>query len=102
MPIRFENLPNLLNSMRRLGWTIDTFALDFNNVYCIVLLTILSERVQFPQTEIIQKKKHHLKVKLEFISNEDKSSLQSIVAFADFYNVYFEHPAEFYKFFNIN
>jgi len=30
MPVRFQNLPELLNDMNRLGWIIDSFPFEYN------------------------------------------------------------------------
>ncbi len=92
MPIRFQNLPELLNDMNRLGWIIDSFPFEYNGKQTIVILTLytLNER----------KPSEYAQVKLEFISQDDAN--HSIKAYADFYEVHFNSATEFFDFFDIN
>ena len=92
MPIRFQNLPLLLNDMNRLGWIIDSFPFEYNGKQTIVILTLytLNER----------KPSEYAQVKLEFISQDDAN--HSIKAYADFYEVHFNSVREFFDFFDIN
>ena len=92
MPVRFQNLPELLNDMNRLGWIIDSFPFEYNGKQTIVILTLytLNER----------KPSEYAKVKLEFISQDDAN--HSIKAYADFYEVHFNSVREFFDFFDIN
>ena len=92
MPVRFQNLPELLNDMNRLGWIIDSFPFEYNGKQTIVILTLytLNER----------KPSEYAQVKLEFISQDDAN--HSIKAYADFYEVHFNSVREFFDFFDIN
>ena len=92
MPVRFQNLPELLNDMKRLGWIIDSFPFEYNGKQTIVILTLytLNER----------KPSEYAQVKLEFISQDDAN--HSIKAYADFYEVHFNSVREFFDFFDIN
>ena len=92
MPVRFQNLPELLNDMNRLGWIIDSFPFEYNGKQTIVILTLytLNER----------KPSEYAQVKLEFISQDDAN--HSIKAYADFYEVNFNSVREFFDFFDIN
>ena len=92
MPVRFQNLPELLNDMNRLGWIIDSFPFEYNGNQTIVILTLytLNER----------KPSEYAQVKLEFISQDDAN--HSIKAYADFYEVHFNSVREFFDFFDIN
>ena len=92
MPVRFQNLPELLNDMNRLGWIIDSFPFEYNGQQTIVILTLytLNER----------KPSEYAQVKLEFISQDDAN--HSIKAYADFYEVHFNSVREFFDFFDIN
>ena len=92
MPVRFQNLPELLNDMNRLGWIIDSFPFEYNGKQTIVILTLytLNER----------KPSEYAQVKLEFISQDDAN--HSIQAYADFYEVHFNSVREFFDFFDIN
>lgn len=92
MLVRFQNLPELLNDMNRLGWIIDSFPFEYNGKQTIVILTLytLNER----------KPSEYAQVKLEFISQDDAN--HSIKAYADFYEVHFNSVREFFDFFDIN
>ena len=92
MPVRFQNLPELLKDMNRLGWIIDSFPFEYNGKQTIVILTLytLNER----------KPSEYAQVKLEFISQDDAN--HSIKAYADFYEVHFNSVREFFDFFDIN
>ena len=92
MPVRFQNLPELLNDMNRLGWIIDSFPFEYNGKQTIVILTLYTLRERKPSA--------YAQVKLEFISQDDAN--HSIKAYADFYEVYFNSVTDFFDFFDIN
>ena len=92
MPVRFQNLPELLNDMNRLGWIIDSFPFEYNGKQTIVILTLYTLRERKPS--------EYAQVKLEFISQDDAN--HSIKAYADFYEVHFNSVREFFDFFDIN
>lgn len=92
MPVRFQNLPELLNDMNRLGWIIDSFPFEYNGKQTVVILTLYTLRERKPSA--------YAQVKLEFISQDDVN--HSIKAYADFYEVYFNSVTDFFDFFDIN
>lgn len=92
MPVRFQNLPELLNDMNRLGWIIDSFPFEYNGKQTVVILTLYTLRERKPSA--------YAQVKLEFISQDDAN--HSIKAYADFYEVHFNSVREFFDFFDIN
>lgn len=92
MPIRFQNLLELLNDMNRLGWIIDSFPFEYNGKQTIVILTLYTPKERKPS--------EYAQVKLEFISQDDAN--HSINAYADFYEVHFNSAIEFFDFFDIN
>lgn len=92
MPVRFQNLPELLNDMNRLGWIIDSFPFEYNGKQTVVILTLYTLRERKPSA--------YAQVKLEFISQDDAN--HSIKAYADFYEVYFNSVTDFFDFFDIN
>ncbi len=92
MPIRFQNLPELLNDMNHLGWIIDSFPFEYNGKQTIVILTLYTPKERKPS--------EYAQVKLEFISQDDAN--HSIKAYADFYEVHFNSATEFFDFFDIN
>ena len=92
MPVRFQNLPELLNDMNRLGWIIDSFPFEYNGKQTVVILTLYTLRERKPSA--------YPQVKLEFISQDDAN--HSIKAYADFYEVYFNSVTDFFDFFDIN
>lgn len=91
MPIRFQNLPLLLNSMNQLGWVIDAFRFEYNDVQTIVILRLYADNEHKPNT--------HAQAKLEFIDVNDVN--HNIEAYCDFYEVYFHNTDQFCHFFNI-
>ena len=90
--IRFNNLPKLLNSMRKKGWVIDSFLFNYNNYQYIVILKTYIEAERKPSK--------FAQVKLEFIKADEIAT--SIYAYADFYDVHFHTAKEFCDFFNID
>lgn len=91
-PIRFTNLPPLLNDMKRKGWTIDSFLFTYNQVNCVVLLTIYQSEVEKPSKYSV--------VEIEFLKVNDIS--KKIKAYANFYELNFFSATDFYRFFNID
>lgn len=91
MPIRFQNLPLLLNSMNQLGWVIDAFRFGYNNVQTIVILRLYADNEHKPNI--------YAQAKLEFIDVNDVN--HSIEAYCDFYEVHFHNTHQFCHFFNI-
>ncbi|SQI96811.1 DUF6037 family protein [Aggregatibacter aphrophilus] len=92
MPIRFQNLPLLLNDMNRLGWIIDSFPFEYNGKQTIVILTLYTQKERKPS--------NYAQAKLEFINQDDAN--HSIRAYADFYEIHFNSAIEFFDFFDIN
>ena len=90
--IRFKNLPNLLSSMEKKGWIIDSFLFKYKKEDYVVILKLYSDAERKPSK--------HAKVKLEFIRANNIN--ESIQAYANFYEVYFNSLDEFANFFNIN
>ena len=63
MPVRFQNLPELLNDMNRLGWIIDSFPFEYNGKQTIVILTLYTLNERKP-SEYAQVKFRILSVKM--------------------------------------
>lgn len=89
--IRFENLPKLLKSMKQKDWIIDSFLFRYKKEEYAVILKTYNEKERKPNNFAV--------AKLEFIKTSDASN--SIHAYCDFYEVYFDSVAEFVDFFNI-
>ena len=89
--IRFKNLPNLLSSMEKKGWIIDSFLFKYKKEDYVVILKLYSDAERKPSK--------HAKVKLEFIRANNIN--ESIHAYADFYEVHFNSIDEFSVFFNV-
>ena len=89
--IRFKNLPNLLSSMEKKGWIIDSFLFKYKKEDYVVILKLYSDAERKPSK--------HAKVKLEFIRANNIN--ESIHAYADFYEVQFNSIDEFSVFFNV-
>lgn len=89
--IRFKNLPNLLSSMEKKGWIIDSFLFKYKKEDYVVILKLYSDAER--------KQSKHAKVKLEFIRANNIN--ESIHAYADFYEVHFNSIDEFSVFFNV-
>ena len=90
--IRFKSLPKLINSMKKLGWIIDSFQFKYKNELYFVILKLYSENENRPT--------RYTQVKLEFIKASNIS--ESIHATADFYEVHFTSVNEFVNFFGIS
>lgn len=89
--IRFENLPKLLKSMKQKDWIIDSFLFRYKEEdYAVILKTYNKKEI---------KPNNFAVAKLEFIKTSDASN--SIHAYCDFYEVFFDSVAEFADFFNI-
>ena len=71
--IRFKNLPNLLSSMEKKGWIIDSFLFKYKKEDYVVILKLYSDAERKPSK--------HAKVKLEFIRANNIN--ESIHAYAD-------------------
>lgn len=91
MNIRFDNLPSLLKDMRKKDWIIDAFSFMYKKERYIVILKT------YKDTEV--KPNEYAIVKLEFIRSTN--ILESIHAYADFYEVHFKSVREFVDFFKI-
>lgn len=89
--IRFENLPKLLKSMKQKDWIIDSFLFRYKEEDYAVILKTYNKKERKPNNFAV--------AKLEFIKTSDASN--SIHAYCDFYEVYFDSVAEFADFFNI-
>lgn len=94
--IKFVKLPLLLNDMRRKQRKIELFPYRYNDVECIVFLTLLESSDK--------KRTKHTVANLEFLKVDEKEDviLDAISATADFYKVLFYKKEDFYDFFNIN
>lgn len=90
--IRFKNLPKLLSSMEEKEWIIDSFLFNYKNEDYVVILKLYIDTERKPSK--------YAKIKLEFIRANNIN--ESIQAYADFYEVYFNSLDEFTNFFNIN
>ena len=89
--IRFSNLPKLLKSMEKSEWVIDSFLFKYKNESYVVILKLYNNGEKKPSEYAV--------AKLEFIKAE--SIDESIHAYSDFYEVYFNTVSEFSHFFNI-
>ena len=89
--IRFENLPKLLNSMKQKDWIIDSFLFRYKKEDYAVILKTYNKKERKPNNFAV--------AKLEFIKTSDARN--SIHAYCDFYEVYFDSVAEFADFFDI-
>lgn len=100
-PIKFNNLRSLLNSMKSAQSTVETFNFRFNNVDCIVFLSIYEKKSERHKrhSEYIQKESPNFKAKLEFIDPTNVKNV--IVAYATYYKVIFINISEFAKFFKL-
>ena len=87
--IRFKNLPKLLSSMEEKAWIIDSFLFKYKKEDYVVILKLYSDTERKPS--------EYAKVKLEFIRANNIN--ESIQAYADFYEVYFNSLDEFANFF---
>lgn len=94
--IKFKKLPLLLNDMRSKQRKIELFHYHYNNIECVVFLTLL---------ESSDKKRNKYTVAdIDFLKVDEKKDviLDSISATADFYKVLFYNTKDFYNFFRIN
>lgn len=90
--IRFQNLPSLLNDMELLGWTIDSFHFEYNNIKTIVILKLYGKNNSPPNK--------WAKAQIEFI--DSRNIKNSLFAYCDFFEVHFHNANNFFKFFEIN
>ncbi|SHK42159.1 hypothetical protein SAMN02745163_03766 [Clostridium cavendishii DSM 21758] len=88
----FKNLPYLLNDMEQKGWVIDSFPFRYKEEAYFVILTLYKENQRKPS--------EYAKAKVEFIKTNNIND--SINAYIDFYNVYFNSSEEFCDFFGVN
>lgn len=98
MSLRFKTLRILLNDMREKEWSTDTFYMTFNEVTCIVLLSLISNDDVITNPYAL-KKRGYIVAKIQIF--DPKNMNNNLVAYMDFYKIYFEDAKSFYKFFNI-
>lgn len=87
----FNNLPFLLKDMEEKEWIIDSFLFRYKGEQYIVILTRYRENERKPS--------NYAKAKVEFIQRDNTNN--SIMAYIDFFNVYFNSVTEFCNFFGV-